>query len=195
MPDLGRFLPLSNRPHGDESAVTADRRAQLADLIAADAGVLAALPAPRAAALAGEYLTTARIDPPPADDVIGGPAHSAALLERAAATVRAGRRRGIRALAHGVRAHLRLAAAIGSPPRLPPTVTGAVALYAATSAPFDRRAVVAGHTVRADDDGWEFGRGPVLAGNGADIAAFLLGVSDRPPQPPARRPATGTLEG
>ncbi len=42
-----------------------------------------------------------------------------------------------------------------------------------------------GHTVRATDADWAFGTGPVLEGTGRAIAAFLLGVTDTPPRPPA----------
>ena len=56
-------------------------------------------------------------------------------------------------------------------------------LWGATSGPFDRRVVLSGHTIRATDADWEFGHGPVLAGTALEIAAFVLGVSDVPPQP------------
>jgi hypothetical protein len=39
--------------------------------------------------------------------------------------------------------------------------------------------------VRAADGEWAFGTGAVLEAPGTAIAAFLLGVSDDPPRPPA----------
>ena len=60
---------------------------------------------------------------------------------------------------------------------------GVVALYMATSAPLERRAVVAGHAIRATDADWQFGRGPVLEGTAMAIVRFLVGLSDVPPQP------------
>ncbi|MDL5350841.1 hypothetical protein [Microbacterium sp. zg-YB36] len=178
MSDLGRFLPLSQRKPGDESAVTSDRRAQTTDVIVAAAGVIAAAPPQQASTLARDFLTEARLREDATPDEPG--------LLALAARVRDGRRRGIRSLAHTVRAYLLLTGRTGSAPHVPPQVTGAVALYAATTAPLPRRAVVAGHTVRATDDGWEFGRGPVLEGPGIQIAAFLLAVSEVPPRTPGR---------
>lgn len=61
---------------------------------------------------------------------------------------------------------------------------GAVALYAQGAGPFERRAVVAGHTIRATDADWAFGNGPVLEGTSLQIVGFLLGVTDDPPRPP-----------
>ena len=54
----------------------------------------------------------------------------------------------------------------------------------ATSAPLERRAVVAGHAIRATDADWEFGRGPVLEGTQLEIVRFLLGLSDVAPHRP-----------
>ena len=180
MPDLGRFLPLSNRPGSDESAVSRDRRNQIADVVAAAARIVAAAPPEQAAALAGEFVSTARLREEVSPDAAG-----LALLD---ARVREGRRRGIRTLSRVVRAYLLLTQSAGVTAQLPPAVTGAVALYAATTAPLPRRAVVAGHRVRASDDGWEFGRGTRLEGTGVQIIAFLLAVSEEPPRPPAPSP-------
>ena len=65
-----------------------------------------------------------------------------------------------------------------------PMTAGAVALYAQGAGPFERRAVVAGHTIRATDADWAFGNGPVLEGTSLQIVGFLLGVTDDPPRPP-----------
>ena len=122
-------------------------------------------------------------------------------LRAEAAGVRSGRRSGIRQLAEAVR---ELAVELGSSPlELPAHITGAVALFASTRAPFERRAVVRGHTLRAvagadapgADEGadgragleWEFGHGPALEGTADEIVRFLLGLSDVAPRS-TRRP-------
>ncbi len=92
--------------------------------------------------------------------------------------------RRTRELSRALRALLLLAGSRGDvTPDVDPLTSGAVALYAATSGPFDRRAVLKGHTVRATDSDWSFGSGPVLEGPSLSIAAFVLGVSDHPPGP------------
>lgn len=174
MPDIARFLPLSQRSGGDESAVPSDRREQLAAVVE-----LAALHLPadvadpsariefvRAAGLTGDAAAT---DP---DD-----------LAAVSAAVRAGRRRGIRELTMAARAYLASPAASRAP--LPADVSGGVALYASVSAPHDRRAAIAGHTVRAVDAEWSFGRGPEIIATADAIVAFLTGLSDIPPRRPA----------
>jgi len=160
--------------------VSRDRRNQIADVVAAAARIVAAAPPEQAAALAGEFVSTARLREEVSPDAAG-----LALLD---ARVREGRRRGIRTLSRVVRAYLLLTQSAGVTAQLPPAVTGAVALYAATTAPLPRRVVVAGHRVRASDDGWEFGRGTRLEGTGVQIIAFLLAVSEEPPRPPAPSP-------
>ena len=101
--------------------------------------------------------------------------------------MRTGRKRGIRPLVHTARALFRLAGALESAPVVDPEVCGAIVLWGATSGPFDRRAVLSGHTIRASDADWAFGRGPVLEGTALAIAAFVLGASDTPPQPVSSR--------
>lgn len=163
MADLSRHLPLSNRPHVDESQVTGDRRHLLAAVVRS-ADALA--PSPEAA---DRFLAEARLD----QEQPGG------ALAQIAAAIDAGPRRNIRALTDAVTALLRLAG-----PRevdLDPLTSGAVALYAVTRTPRDRRAVVGSTTLRATDAGWEFGHGPVRAASARQILEFLLGLSDVPP--------------
>jgi len=93
-------------------------------------------------------------------------------------------RRSIRVLSKALAAALRIAADLGTDLEVDPMTAGAVALYAHGAGPFERRAVVAGHTVRATDAEWAFGNGPVLEGTAVQIAGFLLGVTDDPPRPP-----------
>jgi hypothetical protein len=182
MSGFARFLPLSQRERSDESSVTTDRRAALAAVVESAADALTGTP--DAAENAGRFVAGARLDrdataEPGADPV----AELRALAER----VRTGGRRGDRALADAVRALLRVPATDAHPVALDPLTAGMVSLYAATSGPSDRRAVVRGRTVRATDAEWSFGAGPVLEATSREIAAFLLGVSDDPPHPVSAR--------
>ena len=102
-----------------------------------------------------------------------------------ATAIRSGKRRRTAAMVRVLRALLVLADAVGQPPRVPDLTLGAAALYLATTAPLERRAVVAGHALRATDADWEFGRGPVLEGTALEIVRFLSGLSDVAPQRPA----------
>ncbi len=182
--DFARHLPLSQRGRGDDASVSGDRRGALADVVDRAADLLADLTADAAdtaPALAESFLAVARLRAEAA------PAAPPERLRAAAQQVRAGRRRSIRELAAGVEALLRLARDLSAEPGVDPYTAGAAALYASAAAPADRRAAVRGNTVRATDAAWSFGSGPALEAPAAQIAAFLLGVSDDPP----RRPATG----
>ena len=189
VPDISRFLPLSNRPKSDERGVSSDRHRALAAVVDEAARILAAVWGTDASAPAVSFVRAARLTAPGS-----GQATSAADLHRVAEQLRGGGRQSVKALARGVRALLVLAAEAGVEPRIDGTTLGIVALYGATSAPLERRVVVRGHALRATDAGWEFGRGPVLEGTALGIAAFLLGVTDEPPHPgpPHREEATGT---
>ena len=194
MSDLGRFLPLSNRPRGDESAVSTDRREQIADIVTAAAHVIGQSDPAHAPTFAVAFLATAGLekDAAPSGAPLA-PTTDPAALATVAESVRAGRRRGARHLVRATRAYLVLARDADVAPQLDPAVTGAVALSASTTAPFARRAAIAGHTVQAVDHGWQFGRGPLLTGTGVQIVSFLLGVTDEPPRRSAGA-APGTLE-
>ena len=194
MSDLGRFLPLSNRPRGDESAVSTDRREQIADIVTAAAHVIGQSDPAHAPTLAVAFLATAGLqkDAAPSGAPLA-PTTDPAALATVAESVRAGRRRGARHLVRATRAYLVLARDADVAPQLDPAVTGAVALSASTTAPFARRAAIGGHTVQAVDHGWQFGRGPLLTGTGVQIVSFLLGVTDEPPRRSAGA-APGTLE-
>ncbi|GAA1697855.1 hypothetical protein GCM10009808_14130 [Microbacterium sediminicola] len=173
MSDFWRWMPLSQRTPQDESAVTDDRRAALDEVL----GAVLDLPLP------GQSAT----------ERMSAVAHSAGLariwsaaggdVDRFRALLRA-RRCSIRTLSRAVAAALRLAREAARALPLDPMVAGAVALYAQAAGPFERRAVVRGHTVRATDADWAFGTGPVLEGPAVEVASFLLGVGDEPPQPP-----------
>lgn len=188
MADLSRYLPLSNRPRSDESSVTSDRRDAIGDVIDEAARLIDGVAPARSVELVDRFFDRARlkVTPPPA----AGDAR--ARLGAASAAVRSGKPCSIRHLGDAVRALLLLGVEVDRTPTLDPMTTGAIALFGATSGPFERRVVLAGHTLRARQGEWEFGRGPVLEGEANDIAAFVLGVTEIPPQPaPAVPPADG----
>lgn len=187
MADLSRHLPLSQRSAHDERHVTSDRTSQLADVVEEAARLIDTEdPSLRAQRAAG-FLRQARLDR--RRDGL-----ATTDLRAIARRVRGGRKRSVRALAFAVRALLHTAASGDAEPKLDAGIWGAAALWGATSAPLARRAVVRGHTIQATDAEWSFGRGPVLQGRAIDIAAFLLGASERPPIRPARpiAPAEGS---
>jgi len=178
MPDFARHLPLSNRPRSNESGVTGDRRVAIADAVDEAARVLASVIEEEA-----EFEARARRFLEEAGLGTGAAGGSPSELLQLAETIRAGRRRNTRLLVHTVRALLVLGDSVEVEPRVAAHVSGAVALAATGSAPFERRAVLRGHTVRAVDEGWSFGNGPVLEGRGREIVRFVLALDDIPPLP------------
>lgn len=171
MPDLARFLPLSQRTPGDEAEVTSDRRTPIAAVVALAADALAAASAEEVAL----FVERAELTPVSSTPSVAG-------LRDLVRSIPSGPRRRNRDLAAVVRAYLLLPADTRAP--LPTDIAGAVALYASTTASHDRRAAIAGHTVRASDGDWSFGRGTEITAPGDAIVAFLLGVSDTPPRRP-----------
>lgn len=180
MADLFSNLPLSNKVRHDESHVTSDRRIAVADTIDQAAVWLAeaSITETSRSELAHAFLSDARIV---AGNVPDSSLGTVSMLTETAQHLRAGKKQNIRALSHVLRALLLLGVALDRSPTVPPLTSGSVALYAATTASFERRAVIAGHTIRATDADWAFGHGPALEGTALEIVGFLLGVSDKPP--------------
>jgi hypothetical protein len=177
--DVSRFLPLSNRPHDDESAVTSDRRAAIAELVDEARRLTASASPELARLLTDDFIRDARLIP---DARAAGSTDLTAL----AAAVRDGKRRRTGTLVRAVRALLVLGDQLSVAPRISGLTLGTVALYLATSAPLERRAVVMGHAIRATDADWQFGRGPVLEGPALQIVRFLIGLSNTPPRPASK---------
>lgn len=173
MADLWRFLPLSQRAADNESGVSSDHRQAVAAVIDELARISASRP--EGAVSLASFGKDSGLD----REWRESDGDLTQLRVRALA-----RRRSIRALARCVAATMRVAADAGAQLQLDPMTAGAVALYASGAGPFERRAVVSGHTVRATDADWSFGSGPVLEGQALQIAGFLLGVTDEPPMPP-----------
>lgn len=191
MADFMRDLPLSWHDQPDESDVTSDWRAAAGDVIGRAAALLETAEIGEATR---EFLATdfARAVRPrrrpfsaaaPADDWSDG---SPEQMRALAHEIRTGRAASVRVLARAVAAYLGLARELGAVADLPPRTSGAVALYLAAKAPTPIRAVISGHTLRARDAGWEFGRGPTLEDDAVPMLEFLLGRSDHAPtRPPA----------
>lgn len=110
--------------------------------------------------------------------------------DREAVAAAAGRGRTTAELLRATTTLLRASDAADVAVSLSDAALGTTAMLASARLPFDRRAVVSGHTVRASDAGWTLGRGPVLEAPALEIVRFLLGVSDVAP-----RPATGEPSG
>ena len=160
MSDLWRELPLFGRPRVDESGVDESWDADLAAVRAAARTALERHP-----------------------DTAASDAFEAALP--APRTRRDGSPRRVRLaeLDRAVYAYLDLCARLRVEPGVPPRAAGAVALRRAASAPTEIRAVIAGHSLRATDADWSFGRGPVLEDTAAALLEFLGGRSLRAPRP------------
>ncbi|PZQ90699.1 MAG: hypothetical protein DI534_05745 [Leifsonia xyli] len=160
MSDLWRELPLFGRPRVDESSLSDGWEADLAAVREAASAALARHPDDAAAAA----FAAATPPPPPRRDGRPRPVKLAE-LDRA------------------VYAYLELCARLELEPEVPARAGGAVALARAASAPTAIRAVIAGHSLRATDADWSFGRGPVLEDTAAALLAFLGGRSLRAPHP------------
>lgn len=173
MSDMARFLPLSNGPRDNGDAVSADRRAQVAQVVR-----LAAEHSPGDDAARAAFLREAGLRVPARST-----ARTPDDLAQLADVVAIGPKQSLRDLVRAVRALLVLAG--DDDAGLPQQISGAVALAASTTASFDRRAAIAGRTVRAVDAAWTIGRGPELVAPAQQIVAFLLGVSDTAPRRPA----------
>ncbi len=170
------MLPLSNRPREDESGVSSNERAALADVVDDAARLVHG----RADAddLAARFLAACALPGPEGSG-------EAALLA-AGDAVRRGGPRTTRELIAAVRAVLLLADRTGAQAATPPEVLGRVAFHGSIRLPFDRRAVLKGHTVTATDAEWSFGKGPVLEATAEEIVRFVLAISDVAPRRPSR---------
>jgi len=206
MADFLHDLPLSWRPRRDESDVTGDWRDAVAEVIDTAATQLDAAEVGDTTRewLATDFLRAASsrrlmfADPeadsvaePEPDAITGAPAPSPADRLRAAAVLaRNSRAVPVRVLSRSVAAYLTLAREIHATPMLAPRTSGAVALYLAAKAPTPIRAVIGGHSLRARDADWDFGRGPMLEADAVPMLEFLLGRSENAPRPTPPSPPT-----
>ncbi|GAA1056429.1 hypothetical protein GCM10017608_32320 [Agromyces luteolus] len=216
MADLSRYLPLSRRPDVDESGVTADRRAETAEVLRALATLVRAggdglwsasteRPGWHVAEVAAELADgfdrtrtrraidaagrlvrggeARRLDELPRLD---GPSAAADAFDARAAHI-LGRERatGVVELDDVVVAALLIGGAAGAVVPLSARASGAVALRRAAAAPTEIRAVIAGHTLRATDAGWEFGHGSPLVDTAHGLLRFLTGIGTVAPHPPS----------
>jgi hypothetical protein len=188
--NIGDYLPLSQRPKVDESRVTSNWARPTGELLLAVAESLesaspadCALPAGRSTVrgtaidLLGALAPrgSARHAPPPNDAEL-----AARLRESAMIRLTGHPKTPVRVLGTVLVAALDVSRALGTPLTVDATLTGAVALARAGSAPFAIRAVVKARTLVADDHGWRVGFGPELHGTGEAIVLFLYGRGEPP---------------
>jgi hypothetical protein len=207
--DVSRYLPLSQRPRGDESGVTGDWSAQLATVLRALADRLDALPAESWDAPSGRAGWSVR-------EVVGAlewrlttstAARTSAIARRLLAhpgsiagasdalareQARPGSTAGLVAAIRSAAADARrrplrdLAAAVVTSLDVDPALAidplplGAVALARSLSAPLPIRAVLRSTALRASDAGWSVGHGETVHACGADIVLFLYGRAGVP---------------
>lgn len=155
--DLARYLPLSQRPRVDESAVNGEWDGRLDELERAVAALGTA---------ASESPASAALDP-----------SRLAAFEGAVASARRRRRMRVGDLALALVAAYELA---GERLVVDPTISGAVCLARALAAPLPIRAVIRDRTLRATDAGWTLGRGADLAGTARELTLFLYGRAGLP---------------
>jgi hypothetical protein len=204
MADFMHDLPLSWRPRQDESDVTGDWRDSVAEVLDIAATQLDAAEVGDTTRewLATDFLRAASsrrltFAVPEADADADAEAEPDAAtpapadrLRAAAVVARSTRGVPVRVLSRAVAAYLTLAREIGAEPIVAPRTSGAVALYLAAKAPTPIRAVINGHSLRARDADWDFGRGPVLEADAVPMLEFLLGRSMTAPRP-VPPPTTG----
>jgi len=211
--DFARYLPLSQRPAGDERGVTSDRRAPTAAVLRSIAAALrvggddgwsastdggTTIPEAVAQLVAGFDLPPARRALDTARRALGmdaratvpavlvdGPADAAAALEvRAASITERPQPTHLVELDDAVVAAILVGDALRTPIAIPSLASGAVALRRAAAAPTPIRAVISGHSLHATDAGWTIGHGPPLVGTAHELIRFLAGIGSRAPRPP-----------
>lgn len=213
MSDWAQHLPLSNRPRRDESAVTGDRSAATAAVLAA----LADVPDTRADVLAADtaiegvtveravhialtrmrwsrwqrLLAVVGVVDAPSDELESLDARALPEVLRVEAAARRASERptSVRALSEITVVALDVAARHRIPLTVDPYDLGAVALDLALRVPTERRAVLQARAMRAVDGGWQLGAGRPLYATSAGIVLFLAGragVPDELPEPAPR---------
>ncbi|WP_400993581.1 hypothetical protein [Agromyces sp. GXQ0307] len=125
----------------------------------------------------------------------GAAAAADALDARAAHLLSRDRPTGVVELDDAVVATLLVGGAAGTVVPLSPRASGAVALRRAAAAPTEIRAVIAGHTLRATDAGWEFGHGSTLVDTAHGLLRFLTGIGTVAPHRPGDGEPTSTQAG
>ena len=204
-PELARYLPLSQRPRRDESAVTGEWSVatgvvagRLADAIAGASAEALATPSLRAglsvlevAALLAWRLSTTRTERATervsrllrarrADAAARTAQREAsagrdAVEARLRAAATASAHRPLGDLSAAVLATLDTAGALAVTPEFDAIAAGAVALARSLNAPLPIRAVLADHTLVATDGDWQVGTGPATRSTTVPILLFLFG--------------------
>ena len=152
MTDCSRFLPLSNRPRGDDGGVTRNWARPASGLLLS----LAKIPSPEVAALDADRLA---------------PALRAEAMSLSGATARC----SVREFGEILVAALDLGTALEVDLGVDPFASGAVAVDLAVRAPTPRRSVLTARTLVAVDSEWQVGTGPALPATASSIVLFLAG--------------------
>lgn len=206
MTDWARFLPLSNRDRGGDSAVIRDWSPATATLLDGIARVLDARPDLLAApSLRPEVPTGAAVrqlltelgapwwmrwaralgaaeSPSPEVAGLSDEALSSVVRARAISRSAPGARSSIRDLGAVLVLALDLRGAHGVAIDVDPFLCGAVALDLALRAPMLQRSIVTARTFVAVDSDWRVGRGHELRASAETIVLFLAGRGDVPPE-------------
>jgi len=183
MSDIPKYLPLSQRPRRDETAVTSNWSHQVAALLLQLAEIVDGLDDTQWEQVADATNTTlwlattsrlqrlrVRVGPQLAREQAAQALRSAAVDAATGAA-----RRGIQVLSAVVVGTWEVAATLGLSVEVDAVASGAVALARSLSAPTPIRAVVQVRTLVATDAGWRVGSGPELEGTAAGIVLFLFG--------------------
>ena len=199
MSDIPKYLPLSQRPRRDESAVTANWAGHVAALLQplADSVEQATDEQwPEIADAANQALwlsTRSRIAgfSPRARPTLPRAEAAAGLREAARAAAAPGAKRGIRHLAAAVVGTWDIGRTTGRAVHVDPVASGAVALARSLAAPTPIRAVVTVRTLEAVDADWRVGTGPTLASTASEIVLFLYGRGGLPAESRPDEPLAG----
>ena len=206
MTDWSRFLPLSNRPRGDDGEVTRNWARPASGLLLSLANLLETRPESltRETLRPGvsvddavrELLTLRRWSgwqrfasrlgahetPSPEVAALDADRLAPALREEAMSLSGATARCSVREFGEILVAALDLGTALEVDLGVDPFASGAVALDLAVRAPTPRRSVLTARTLVAVDSEWQVGTGPALPATASSIVLFLAGRGGVPPR-------------
>jgi len=204
--DWSRFLPLSNRPRGDDGEVTRNWARPASGLLLSLANLLESRPesltratlrpAVSVDAAVRELLTLrgwsrwqrfvsrlgAHEIPSPEVAAVDADRLAPALREEAMTLSGATARCSVREFGEILVAALDLGTALEVDLGVDPFASGAVAVDLAVRAPTPRRSVLTARTLVAVDSEWQVGTGPALPAPASSIVLFLAGRGGVPPR-------------
>ncbi|MER3392837.1 MAG: hypothetical protein RIC81_10030 [Microcella pacifica] len=206
MTDWSRFLPLSNRPRGDDGEVTRNWARPASGLLLSLANLLETRPESLARETlrpgvsvddaVRELLTLRRWSgwqrfasrlgaheiPSPEVAALDADRLAPALRAEAMSLSGATARCSVREFGEILVAALDLGTALEVDLGVDPFASGAVAVDLAVRAPTPRRSVLTARTLVAVDSEWQVGTGPALPATASSIVLFLAGRGGVPPR-------------